>query len=294
MDLTFPAAAAASAVICAAAALLFSTRMRSPSRAGVTVDLALALTRADHGLRLLDAHATRSERWWEDAHSEDREAIDRALGLWDLASWYVATGRADREVLLTSYEGQVIDAWEQAVLYVEERRIQQPELWRALEDLYGEAADRPRRRTRTSLERFPLAASTYRPVARTKSVSPDVLPEFPVPVSAPPVNAPPIDALPIDAEPADLDPVDAVAIDVDPAPEPPATESRPTPQPGGAPTVLFVPERVRAVRHALVEEVEEQVRGARRPNPPAMPRGADRVIEQVIDLDSGAGVRPFD
>jgi hypothetical protein len=120
-------------------ALVALLRRPVHGRHAMTMDLSLTLLRYDEGLGLLAAQARRSDRWWENVDPMDQHVIDRALSMWDLAAWYVATGRVERQAFVDVFRWDIVDLWERAYPYVLHRRVDQPSLWSSLTDLYVDA-----------------------------------------------------------------------------------------------------------------------------------------------------------
>jgi hypothetical protein len=161
-------------VIACIAALTALLRQRRVARGATTLQLSLALLRADTGLAQLDACTRRSDTWWTDVADADRREIDRALTRWDLAAWYVARDRADSRVVFDVLGWEVIELWERAYPYVLHRRVEHPTIWSSLTDLYLDAYA-------TTRSERPAVISEPAPIAPPKqhSVSPDVLPPPP-------------------------------------------------------------------------------------------------------------------
>ena len=178
---------------CAAAVLatLAFRRSRQERQRGLRLDLSLALLRHEKGLRLLTQHAARDEQWWLDAPAADRHEIDRALSLWELVAWYAHTGRIDREVVVELFRGRIVDMWEQAYPYIQQRREEQPELWSSLTELYVDAYDALDPLSPDRLPPVELAAPPAEPVA--VAAPPEAVQEQvaePEPVAAAPERAP--------------------------------------------------------------------------------------------------------
>jgi hypothetical protein len=108
-------------------------------RQALTMQLSLSLLRYDEGLGMLAAQSDRDGQWWEDVDPTERHLIDRALSMWDLAAWYVASGRVDRRTVIEVFRWQIVDLWERAYPYIQHRRAEQPTLWLSLTDLYLDA-----------------------------------------------------------------------------------------------------------------------------------------------------------
>jgi hypothetical protein len=123
----------------AGATAVFALLRPVEGRHVLTMQLALSLLRYDEGLTRLTEQSTRSATWWRDADPADGEVIDRALSMWDLAAWYVRTGRVDRRAVLDVFHWQIVDIWERAYPYILHRRTTQPTLWVSLTDLYVDA-----------------------------------------------------------------------------------------------------------------------------------------------------------
>ena len=205
------------AIALAAAALLvalLSLRRPVAGRHAMTMELSLTLLRYDEGLGLLAAHTRRAHRWWEDVDPAELHLIDRALSMWDLAAWYVATGRVERRAVLEVFRWDIVDLWERAYPYVLHRRVDQPTLWPSLTDLYLDAYD-------TSAGAVPPRPEP-RPQPEQRSVSPIAVEEAAVAVAQvaddaltahegqdPPAPPAPVDPAPIElVEPAPVAPVD--------------------------------------------------------------------------------------
>jgi hypothetical protein len=146
------------------ALLVVGLRRGTHGRHARTMQLSLTLLRYDEGLGSLAAQTCRSDRWWEDVDPREQHLIDRALSMWDLAAWYVATGRVERRAVLDLFSWNIVDLWERAYPYVLHRRVTQPSLWAALTDLYVDAYDRhhPANRRRTPA-RQPVPARSITP-----------------------------------------------------------------------------------------------------------------------------------
>jgi hypothetical protein len=124
---------------------LFALMRPVDGRHAMTMRLSLTLLRYDDGLALLSAEARRSETWWLDIDPATQHHIDRALSMWDLAAWYVATRRVDRRAVMDVFRWHIVNLWECAYPYVEHRRQEQPTMWASLTDLYLDAYnERPR------------------------------------------------------------------------------------------------------------------------------------------------------
>ena len=124
--------------------IVLSVRRRAHGRHARTMQLSLTLLRYDEGLGALADHTRRSQRWWEDVDPREQHLIDRALSMWDLAAWYVTTGRVERRAVLDVFSWNIVDLWERAYPYVLHRRVEQPSLWPSLTDLYVDAYDATR------------------------------------------------------------------------------------------------------------------------------------------------------
>src|SRR3954447_1625652 len=86
--------------IWAAAVGVFALMRPVEGRQALTMQLSLSLLRYDEGLGLLAAQCDRDAQWWEDVDHAERHLIDRALSMWDLAAWYVASGRVDGRTVI--------------------------------------------------------------------------------------------------------------------------------------------------------------------------------------------------
>ena len=231
----------------AVVAVLAFRRSQSERQRGLRLDLSLALLRHEKGLRLLTQHAGRREQWWLDAPDADRQEIDRALSMWELVAWYAHTGRIDRDVVLELFRGRIVDMWEQAYPYIQQRRVEQPELWSSLTELYVDAYDAM---DPLSAERLPpveLAAPTPEPVAAPAPEPVSEAAREPVVAAAPePVPAEVIAEVAVPAAEPDRRLVDLRAA-LHQLDEPPPT-SPPTPHEQVIDLVL-IPEAVDARQH---------------------------------------------
>lgn len=145
---------------------LYALLRPTQSKKAMTMRLSLTLLRYDEGLALLAQHAARAERWWDDADAREIHLIDRALSMWDLAAWYVATGRVDRQSVLDVFSWQIVDLWERASPYIEHRNLEWPGLWDSLTGLYLDAYDAsPRNEVDDWLEERLQRSSTPEEVA---------------------------------------------------------------------------------------------------------------------------------
>lgn len=257
-------------------AVVVRRAVRRATRERATLRLVLGVLGEEGGLRLLDAHARRSDTWWTDAEPAERQQVDQALGTWDLLAWYVGTGRAELGVVLDLFRLRIIDTWEQAYLYIRVRRTGQPGLWACFEELYAAAYDAAPRAVQGA-ERFAWAEAPReldveqaprRPTFGLEDVTEDV----PAPPPALSVSPQP--------EPEPEPELDGLSHDAfgRPAPGPPEP-------------------RLGRVRAALTDA--SPLLGARRParpgSGPVVPHPA--AYEQVIDLDAAparSGLeRPF-
>jgi hypothetical protein len=181
------AVAVALALVAIALAVL-ALRRPAEGRQGLTMRLSLTLLRYDEGLALLAAHAARGDAWWEDAPAEDRQRIELALSMWDLAAWYVETKRVDRRAVLDVFQWQIVDIWERAYPYIQYRRTQQLTLWASLTDLYLDAYDATPLEARVG-GLSPWLEEPLPTVPAPRAVVPDAVAESVVPVELEPVPA---------------------------------------------------------------------------------------------------------
>ena len=123
-------------LLCTALVLDYVSGRRAAERHRSALHVALILGRHDEGLRLLDANARRPHPWWSATPAEELREIDSALTGWGVVAGYVADHQVDRDVVLDVFGWRVIETWEQAYTYIEDRH---PELWQPLLDLYVDA-----------------------------------------------------------------------------------------------------------------------------------------------------------
>ncbi|MBK5306278.1 MAG: hypothetical protein JJD92_06270 [Frankiaceae bacterium] len=270
-------------------ALLALVRRPVHGRHAMTMQLSLTLLRYDEGLGLLAAHTRRAHRWWDDVEPAEQHLIDRALSMWDLAAWYVATGRVERRAVLEVFRWNIVDLWERAYPYVLHRRVDQPTLWPSLTDLYLDAYDM------SGGTRSPLPEPEAEPSEPgPRSVSPEAVEQAAVadaqvsleaaaslePQRRPPVAPERLEPLPHPAvRAADVGWADALRE------AGPVTAARP-------PLLL----RARPIHHHAEIVTEEWGSGAvtrparSKPAPVRRPPGLE--VEQVIDLtDATSGAR---
>src|SRR4051794_13357913 len=154
----------------AGAVALFALMRPVEGRQALTMQLSLSLLRYDEGLGLLAAQSDRDGQWWEGVDATERHLIDRALSMWDLAAWYVASGRVDGRTVIDVFRWQIVDLWERAYPYIQHRRAEQPTLWLSLADLYLDA----------------YAAAPRKAPARGRRGAAEVPPAAPKAAAAPP------------------------------------------------------------------------------------------------------------
>jgi hypothetical protein len=123
-------------LLCAALLLDRFGGRRSAERHRTTLHVALLLGRHDEGLRLLAANAGRPDPWWTTTPPAELRQIDDALRSWTTVAGYIADRHVDRDVVLDVFGWRIVETWEQAFSYVEERH---PELWEPLLELYVDA-----------------------------------------------------------------------------------------------------------------------------------------------------------
>jgi hypothetical protein len=123
-------------LLCTALLLDWHAGRRAAARHRSTLHVALELGRHDEGLRLLAEHSRRPDPWWTMTPGEDLQQIDDALNGWGVVAGYIADHQVDRGVVLDVFGWRIIETWEQAFTYIEDRR---PELWEPLLELYVDA-----------------------------------------------------------------------------------------------------------------------------------------------------------
>jgi hypothetical protein len=138
-------------------------------------------------------------------------------------------GGGDRSEVLEVFRWRLVDTWELAYPYVQMRRVEQPGLWSALDDLYVDAYEavyagpKPGRHEPATRER------ALRPLDR--AVSPEEVPEGPADMTAltgrPTPHGAPVAAAP-EREPPRAEPAAASPTPV-PAAPPVAAPATPTP-----------------------------------------------------------------
>ena len=223
------------AVVACVLALIALLRRPVRGRHAVTMELSLTLLRYDEGLGRLAAQTRRAERWWDDVDPMEQHHIDRALSMWDMAAWYVATGRVERGAFLEVFRWDIVDLWERAYPYVLHRRVDQPSLWPSLTDLYMDAyedtagATRPRHEPHTFPQRS-VSPEGVSDVEDDESVQPSftVAPvtvsppaEAPAPVTVAPVAAAAVTPATVASVEAPLPPEEPVVPEIQPVPHPP-------------------------------------------------------------------------
>ena len=124
-------------VLLATALLLdYVSGRRAAERHRSALHVSLILGRHDEGLRLLDVNAQRPDPWWTKTPADELREIDSALSGWSVVAGYIADHQVDRDVVLDVFGWRIIETWEQAYTYVEDRH---PDLWEPLLDLYVDA-----------------------------------------------------------------------------------------------------------------------------------------------------------
>lgn len=123
-------------LLCTALLLDYVSGRRAAERHRSALHVALILGRHDEGLRLLEENARRPHPWWSATPTEELREIDSALTGWSVVAGYIADHQVDRDVVLDVFGWRVIETWEQAYTYIEDRH---PELWEPLLALYVDA-----------------------------------------------------------------------------------------------------------------------------------------------------------
>jgi hypothetical protein len=165
-------------LLCTALLLDYVSGRRAAERHRSALHVALILGRHDEGLRLLDENAQRPHPWWSSTPAEELREIDSALTGWSVVAGYIADHQVDRDVVLDVFGWRVIETWEQAYTYLEDRH---PELWEPLLDLYVDAWDKahPEEQAEQQAE-HPAEDGLSLLTGETHAVTPEDVPEVDV------------------------------------------------------------------------------------------------------------------